>query len=177
MLDEQGLGIEAASAKVDRLRDRTTTPLRLVRLAGQLGSAISWLPLVSTESAGLVAQADRFGSDLDAASSLLRWAEKFTSAYDDAESAMVLSLNQSRMAELRATLGEIEAGFKESQAGFTARGRPAGYAIAAHVRPFSGMFDDLEEAEQSVFQAGRAGERASRLVVALLDLAEASGLL
>ncbi|HAL49243.1 MAG TPA: hypothetical protein DCP37_15955 [Dehalococcoidia bacterium] len=174
LLDEEGAGLEGASADVDLLRDRSTMPLRLIRWAGRMGPSIAWLPIASTESMGLAAQAGRVDSDLDAASSLLEWAAKFTATFEQAESAMVRSGDRARIAELRSSLEEIGTGFEDGRTGLSDQGRSAGYALMTSVPPFSGMFDDLETAEVSLVRVTQAGESASRLVAALLDLAEAS---
>ncbi len=174
LLDEEGAGLERASADVGLLRDRSKMPLRLIRWVGRMGSSIAWLPIVSTESSGLAAQAGRIDSDLDAASSLLDWAAKFAATFEEAESAIVRPGDQARIAAIRSSLEEIGIGFEEGQTGLSDQGRSAGYALATRAPPFSGMFDDLEGAEVSLVRATQAGEGASRLVAALLDLAEAS---
>ena len=174
LADDKGSGLEVALADVDHLRDRTTLPLRLVRWVGQLGSSMVWLPLISSESAGVAAQADRITSDLDSASSLIGWAGKFIDTFEDTESAIVRFQDQARIAELRSNLDEIRAGFESGAGNMPDAGRTSRYSVVTRVPGLSDVFNDLEAAEDALVQAATAGERASRVAVVLLDLAEAS---
>ena len=174
LADGQGAKLAEASDDIGMVRQRLETPIRIIRWTGRLGAAVPWLPLLSLEASSVEAQADRIDTDLETASALLDWTRRFISTYDEAQLALVSSMDPKRMESFRSPLREIEAGFERSGGELSPGGRGTRYSLLARLSPISGRVDDLAEAERTIRDGADAGEKAARLAQALLDLAEAS---
>ena len=174
LADGQGAKLEKASDDVRLVHHRLEAPIRMIRWTARLGAAVPWLPLLSLEASGLEVQVDRINTDLEAASALLDWTGRFISTYDDAQLALVSSTGPRRMESFRSPLREIETGFGRSGGSMGPLGPRERYSLLSHLSPFSGRMDDLAGAERTIRDGSDAGEKAARLLQALLDLGEAS---
>lgn len=164
LADGQGAKLAEASDEISLVRQSLETPIRIIRWTGRLGAAVPWLPLLSLESSSVEAQVDRIDSDLEAASGLLDWTGRFISTYDEAQLALVSSLDPKRMESFRSPLREIEAGFGRSGSGLGSGGPRARYSLLAHLSPISERMVELAEAERTIRDGADAGEKAARLV-------------
>jgi hypothetical protein len=174
LLDQQDTGLDSADQQIADLADDISMSMRAASWAGKLAASVSWLPVLSREGAGLHSQVGRVESDLEDAEKLLDWASGFLSAYDEAQTALLSSLDQASVSEFRTRLEGMESGLLNSDGTLLASNRARRFTIAQHVEPISGFMDDLVEAETVMANATEAGQKSLRLMGTLLDLADAS---
>ena len=175
LLEQQSSGLNGAAQRIAMLRDDLGASMRAVSWSGRLAASASWIPVLSIEGAGLHTQIGRVESDLEDAEKLLEWATGFLSAYDEAQTALLSSLDQASVAGFRTRLVEMESGLTNSDGTLLASRQHRRYTIAEYIEPVSGFMDDLEKAETVMADAAEAGQKSLRLMGALLDLADASG--
>lgn len=175
LLDQTDAGLDGAEQRVAKLADDLSASMRAISWSGRVAASVSWLPVLSFEGAGLHAQIRRVESDLEDTEKLLEWAAGFLSAYDEAQSALLSSLDQASVAEFRSRLVDMESGLMNGDGTLLASLQPRRFTIVQYIEPISGFMDDLEEAEAMMAAAAEAGQKSLRLMSALLDLADASG--
>ncbi|MCH8309767.1 MAG: DUF4012 domain-containing protein, partial [Chloroflexi bacterium] len=175
LLGQQSLELDGADQQLASLTDDLTVSMRAVSWSGRLAASVPWLPVLSFEGVGLHVQIGRVESGLENAEKLLEWTAEFLSAYDEAQTALMSSLDQSSVAEFRTRLADMESGLMNGDGTLLASLQPRRFTIAEYIEPVSGFVDDLEEAETMMADAAEAGQKSLRLIGALLDLADASG--
>ena len=175
LLDQQNSGLEGAERQISELTDDLRASMRAASWSGRLAASASWMPVLSIEGASLHSQIGRIESDLEIADGLLGWATGFLEAYDEAQTALLSSLDQSSVEQFRSRLTDMQSGLVDSDGQLLAVRRPYRFTLAERIEPVSGYIDDLEKAEAVMADAAEVGQKSLQLMEALLDLAEASG--
>ena len=175
LLGQQNSGLEGAERQIAELTDDLRASMRAASWSGRLAASASWMPVLSIEGASLHSQIGRIKSGLDNADGLLGWATGFLEAYDEAQTALLSSLDQSSVKQFRSRLTDMQSGLVDSDGQLLAVRRPYRFTLAERIEPVSGYIDDLEKAEAVMADAAEAGQKSLQLMEALLDLAEASG--
>ena len=171
--DDDGAAVIELRVKVNRLEKEVSPALRYMDWLKHFSPALTWLPPLDEEILAWAAQADRLQKDLDSASTLLSASSQLLDTYGRAEDILLSPRAGPPSAILRDRALGFESSFSTTSVDVADAVR-AGQRLSPAFRlaRLRDAMSLLEEAEGRMLSASRVGQRASALLVDLLEIGD-----
>ncbi len=174
LIDRDASSVDEASELVNEVESELAGALRAAAWLGRFSSAFAWFPVARQEMDSWSTQGRRIEDDLATATVMLDSSSRLLDVYSGASSSVFTGQVTSAVPALRTVSLELEGSFSETAD--AVRGLLGGraFGIVQQLPRVNDLFDMLADVEDRMLDASGVGREVSRLMLALLELAETS---